>query len=138
MWFSNVSHLLIFAYFYILLLFIKGLSVISVDATSKKVHEMLKYLKSVNTKNVEDSTRYTICIQAYTMAVQNFLPAAYSQLNNKSFFAARSEMIKVVSVSDKCEAQFAGSSPLTQQRNKDIHDIADTSADIMKYFIANS
>ncbi|CAA7015605.1 unnamed protein product [Microthlaspi erraticum] len=115
------------------------LSVISVDATSKKVNEMLEYLKSVNnnTKNGEDSTRYSICSQAYTMAAKDFLPFAYSLLKDHSFVEARSEMLKVVSASDKCAAQFAGSSPLTQ-RIKVIHDTADMSADIMRYFIANS
>ncbi|CAH2053492.1 unnamed protein product [Thlaspi arvense] len=116
------------------------LALISVDATSKKVNETLEYLISVrkNVTNAQDSTKYDACIKAYRTAVHMFLPAALAdlKLKSRSYSRAASEMKSVVSVSDECQAQFAGSSPLTE-RNKVVHDIAGMSSDFIRYFYEN-
>lgn len=116
----------------------KGLASISIDATSKKVHELLNYLISVSKsiKDREDLKKYKTCINEYGAAARRFLPAALADLKAAKFSIAKSDMQSVVSVPDHCEAQFAGSSPLTG-RNKAVHDIADMTADIIRYLFAN-
>ncbi|ESQ48212.1 hypothetical protein EUTSA_v10022317mg [Eutrema salsugineum] len=115
-----------------------GLALISVDATSKKMRQMLKYLISVrkNIKNRQDSTRYDTCIKAYDTAVHKFLPAELADLKLKRFSQAMSEMKSVVSMPDYCEGQFPETSPLTD-RIKAVHDIAGMSADIIRYLYGN-
>ncbi|EFH59305.1 hypothetical protein ARALYDRAFT_479186, partial [Arabidopsis lyrata subsp. lyrata] len=108
---------------------LRGLAPISIDATSKKVNELLNYLifVSKNIKDREDLKKYKTCIDEYGTRARRFLPAALADL----------KAANVVSIPDHCEAQFAGISPLTG-RNKAVHDIAYMTADIIKYLFVNN
>jgi len=112
---------------------------ISIDATSNKVNKMLNYLISVskNIKDREDLKKYKTCIDDYGTAARRFLPAALDDLKAGFFSLAKSDMESVVSIPDHCEAQFGGSSPLTG-RNKATHDIANMTADIIRYLFGNN
>lgn len=96
---------------------------------------MLEYLISVR-KNIENFKNYDNCIEAYNTTLHKILPVTLADLKHKKFSKARYGMKNVVSAPDKCEAQFAGSSPLTG-RNKIVHDIAGMSSDIIRYLYAN-
>ncbi|XP_010468223.1 PREDICTED: pectinesterase inhibitor-like, partial [Camelina sativa] len=117
---------------------IRGLASISMDATSKKVQEMLVYLiySSKNIKDSEDLKKYKTCIDEYGSAARRFLPASLADLKAGEFSVAKSDMKNVVLAINNCQAQFAGSS-LLAGRNKVVDDIADMTADIIKYFFAN-
>ncbi|VVA97950.1 unnamed protein product [Arabis nemorensis] len=96
---------------------------------------MLAYLNSVIKDIIkpDELKKYDICVDAYNSTVHNFLPAALDDLN---IFDAVANMQNIVTVLDNCESQFAGSSPFTG-RNKVVHDIADMSADIIRYLYGN-
>ncbi|AEE75910.1 Plant invertase/pectin methylesterase inhibitor superfamily protein [Arabidopsis thaliana] len=118
---------------------LRELAWISIDATSNKVNKMLNYLISVskNIKDREDLKKYKTCIDDYGTAARRFLPAALDDLKAGFFSLAKSDMESVVSIPDHCEAQFGGSSPLTG-RNKATHDIANMTADIIRYLFGNN
>ncbi|KAL1226377.1 Cell wall / vacuolar inhibitor of fructosidase 1 [Cardamine amara subsp. amara] len=117
---------------------IKGLALISVDATSKKFTDSLEYITSVfkKIKDPKDWKRYEICIMKYNTVVHWILPTALANLKAAKHHQAKSDMNSVLAVPNICEAQFVGSSPLTE-RNKAVHDIADMTADIIRYLFAN-
>ncbi|VVA97949.1 unnamed protein product [Arabis nemorensis] len=104
----------------------KGLASISIDATTKKVNE--SYLISVFKTIVRRGE--------YGASVRRFLPAALADLKAKRYVQAVSNMKEVVTAPSVCGDQWAGQCLLPLAgRNKDVHDIADMTIDIIRTFV---
>ncbi|KAG2317737.1 hypothetical protein Bca52824_020859 [Brassica carinata] len=117
---------------------LQGLALISIDATTKKTNETLTYLISVfpGGGSRADFEKYGTCLdQDYGVSVKRYLPGALANLKAKKYSDVIANLQDVVTASDDCENQFAGSCPLPlSQRNKAVHDIADMTTDIIKTF----
>ncbi|VVA97948.1 unnamed protein product [Arabis nemorensis] len=117
---------------------LQGLGSISIDATRKKVNETLTYVISVfgDTRGREDYERYGTCIEEFGASVRRFLPAASADLKAKRYVQAVSNMKDVLLAPKVCGDQWPTEYPLElARRNKDVHDIAAMTIDIIKTFV---